>query len=89
VFSIKPEQEKLCFPLIRLRTSPGSAEQESLMRNSLSVRILILLTLTTGIFAHFAVAQDIFSSSSGTDLNSWSKLSYGRTYYYRRSHCEK
>jgi hypothetical protein len=34
------------------------------MRNSLSVRILILLTLTAGIFARIAVAQDIFSSAS-------------------------
>src|ERR1700722_15312217 len=33
------------------------------MRNSLSVRILILLTLTAG-FARIAVAQDIFSSAS-------------------------
>jgi hypothetical protein len=40
------------------------------MRKSLPVRILILLALTAGIFAHIAVAQDILSSSSGTDLNS-------------------
>jgi hypothetical protein len=40
------------------------------MRKSLPVRILILLALTAGIFAHIAVAQDIFSSSSSTDLNS-------------------
>jgi hypothetical protein len=36
------------------------------MRNSLRVRILILLALTAGIFAHSAVAQDIFSAGSDT-----------------------
>jgi hypothetical protein len=40
------------------------------MRSSLPVRILILLALTAGVFAHIAVAQDIFSSSSDQNSDS-------------------
>ena len=46
------------------------------MRNSLSVRILILLTLTAGIFARIAVAQDIFSSTSDNATSDESEEPY-------------
>ncbi len=40
------------------------------MRSGLPVRILILMALTAGVFAHIAVAQDIFSSSSDQNSDS-------------------